>query len=65
MYFKFGQLSIFPDRDTIISRMPTSFKNDFPTTLVIIDGTEFKIQVPNALGLQSQMYSDYKSSTTL
>lgn len=65
MYFKFGQISIWPDRDTLISRMPSRFKREFPTTLVIIDGTEFKTQVPNALGLQSQMYSDYKSSTTL
>ena len=65
MYFKFGQISIWPDRDTLISKMPSRFKKEFPTTLVIIDGTEFKTQVPNALGLQSQMYSDYKSSTTL
>ena len=65
MYFKFGQLSIWPHRDQIISQMPATFKQDFPTSLVIIDGTEFKTQTPSALGLQSQLYSDYKSSTTL
>lgn len=65
LYFKFGQLSIWPHREKIISQMPSSFKQDFPTSLVIIDGTEFKTQTPNALGLQSQLYSDYKSSTTL
>lgn len=65
IYFKFGQVSIWPHRDVIISRMPSYFKRDFPTTLIMIDGTEFKTQTPNALGLQSQMYSDYKSSTTL
>ena len=35
------------------------------TSLIIIVGTEFKTHVPNALCLQSQLYSSYKSSTTL
>lgn len=65
MYYKLGQLCIWPHRDVIINNMPKDFKNDYPTTLVIIDGTEFRTQSPCALGLQSQLYSDYKSSTTL
>lgn len=65
MYLKLGQLSIWPHRDIIITNMPKDFKADFPRSLVIIDGTEFKTQTPSALGLQSQMYSDYKSNTTL
>lgn len=66
MYFKFCQVSIWPHRDVSISKMPKDVKKkDFPTTLIIIDGTEIKTQVPNALGLHSQLYSDYKSSTTL
>ena len=32
--------------------------------LVIIDGIELKAQVPNALGPQSQLFSEYKSSAT-
>lgn len=65
MYLKFGQLSIWPHRDVIIQNMPKDFKADFPNTLVLIDGTELKTQTPSALGLQSQLYSDYKSNTTL
>jgi hypothetical protein len=65
MYFKFGQSSIWPHRDTIMKNMPKEFKMDFPNTLIIIDGTELKTQTPCALGLQSQLHSDYKSSTTL
>ena len=42
--------------------MPTKYKADFPTSLVIIDGTELRTQSPCALALQSQLYSDYKSS---
>lgn len=65
MYFKLGQISLWPHRDVIIQNMPSEYKRDFPTSLVIIDGTELRTQTPCALGLQSQMYSDYKSSTTL
>ncbi|XP_062584151.1 uncharacterized protein LOC134279217 [Saccostrea cucullata] len=65
MYFKLGQLCIWPHRDIIINNMPKDFKHDYPTTLIIIEETEFRTQAPCALGLQSQLYSDYKSSTTL
>lgn len=65
MYLKLGQLSIWPHRDIIIRNMPQDYKSEFPSTLVIIDGTEIRTQTPCALGLQSQCYSDYKSSTTL
>ncbi|XP_041375486.1 uncharacterized protein LOC121388248 [Gigantopelta aegis] len=65
MYFKFGQLNIWPHRDIIINNMPADYKKEFPTSLIIIDGTEIKTQSPCAMALQSQMYSDYKSSTTL
>ncbi|KAK3103012.1 hypothetical protein FSP39_015758 [Pinctada imbricata] len=65
MYLKLGQLCIWPHRDVIINNMPKEFKQDYPNTIIIIDGTEFKTQTPCALGLQSQLYSDYKSSTTL
>lgn len=50
MYLKLGQLCIWPHRNVIISNMPKDFKQDYPTTLVIIDGTEFKTQAPCALG---------------
>lgn len=65
MYFKLGQLCIWPHRDVIINNIPKDFKHDYPRTLVIIDGTEFRIQAPCALGLQSQLYIDHKFSTTL
>ncbi|XP_060077043.1 uncharacterized protein LOC132556625 [Ylistrum balloti] len=65
MYFKLGQLSIWPHRDTIIQNRPKEFRKDYSTTLMIIDGTELRTQTPSALGRQSQMYSDYKSCNTL
>lgn len=65
MFFRLGSLVVWPHRDEIINNMPTKYKVDFPDTVVIIDGTELKIQKPSALNRQSQCYSDYKSCTTL
>ncbi|KAJ8299946.1 LOW QUALITY PROTEIN: hypothetical protein KUTeg_021465 [Tegillarca granosa] len=65
MFFHFGSVSIWPHRDVIIQNMPSKFKCDFPETMIILDGTKMKIQRPTALTTQSQMYSDYKSATTV
>ena len=45
--------------------MPQAFKDLYPTTRVIIDCTELYVQTPSSLLLQSQLYSSYKSNTTL
>lgn len=65
MYMMLGAIPIWPHRDEIIRNMPVQFKSEFPRTLAIIDCTELKTQKPSSLKLQSQMYSDYKSGTTL
>ena len=44
--------------------MPQSFKDEYPKTRVIIDGTEIKCQTPSSLLLHSETYSSYKSHTT-
>ena len=64
MYLKFGYLNIWPDRSTIDKHMPQSFKDKYPTTRVIIDGTELKCQTPSSLVLHSETFSSYKSHTT-
>lgn len=62
MYMMLGAIPIWPHRDEIMRNMPLQFKS---RTLAIIDCTELKTQKPSSLKLQSQMYSDYKSGTTL
>ncbi|XP_035981310.1 uncharacterized protein LOC118556867 [Fundulus heteroclitus] len=64
IYLKLCTVSIWPHRQTIIDNMPKDFKANFPTTLIIIDGTELKTESPWAHGVQCQLYSDYKSTTT-
>ena len=65
VFCQLGQLSWWPHRDTISNRMPAAFKKSFPRSLAIIYCTEIKTETPSSLKVQSQCYSDYKSSTTL
>jgi hypothetical protein len=65
LYMKLSQIPIWPERNVIIQHMPEEFRLQFPTCLCIIDGTEIRTEVPSSPKLQSQMYSEYKSSTTL
>jgi len=65
LYFFLGIQPIWPSREVVLKFMPQAFKDLYPNTRVIIDCTEVKVQVPSSLLLQSQMYSTYKSGTTL
>ena len=57
-------LPCWPDRDTIRDTMPAIFKEYYPRTTVILDATEIKVSTPSSLLLQSQTYSNYKSTNT-
>ena len=65
LYFFLGNQPIWPTRECINELMPDSFKELYPLTRVIIDCTEISVQTPSSLLLQSQLYSSYKSNTTL
>ena len=65
LYLTLGSLKIWPHRDIILNNSPVDFKEKYPTTVIIIDATELKVQVPSALQKHSETYSTYKSHTTL
>ena len=64
-YLCLGLLPCWPDRSTIQSTMPASFKKLYPHTTAILDATEIRVNIPSSLLLQSQTYSNYKSANTL
>lgn len=65
LYFVLGQIPIWLEKDVIERLMPQCFRDAYPTTRVIIDCTEIRTQTPSSLVMNSQLYSNYKSSTTL
>ncbi|XP_014675267.1 PREDICTED: uncharacterized protein LOC106815336 [Priapulus caudatus] len=65
IYLKLGVLNIWPSKQQIKSNMPSSFKEKYPSTRIIIDCTEIKTQMSSSLLSKSMTYSNYKSSNTL
>lgn len=65
LYFFLGSQPIWASREAIDAYMPECFRKFYPSTRVILDCTEIYVQTPSSLLLQSQLYSSYKSNTTL
>lgn len=65
LYFFLGSQIIWPSRADVDRCMPEGFRELYPSTRVILDCTEIFVQTPTSLLLQSQLYSSYKSNTTL
>ena len=65
LYFFLRNQVVWPSRAQIDLHMTEGFKNLYPKTRVILDCTEIYAQSPSSLLLQPQMYSTYKSNTTL
>lgn len=64
LYFVLGTSPIWPARSIIDKHMPKCFKSLYPTSRVIIDASEIKVQTPSSMVLNSGCYSSYKSHTT-
>lgn len=65
LYFVLGSMPIWPSQSKIQKHMPKCFKKLYPKCRGIIDASEIKVQKPSSMVLNSEMYSSYKSHTTL
>ena len=64
LYFKLGNVPIWPTREQVDEYMPESFRRAYLSTRCIIDCTELYCQRPSSLSTQSALYSHYKSHVT-
>ena len=55
---------IWPSRESVHETMPSSFKEMYPTTWVMIDCSELFIETPSSFRTQSITYSNYKHHNT-
>ncbi len=65
MALQWSEIDWWPSRDVVGYYMPTDFQLKFPTTRVIIDGTECPIQKPQLPILQQSSFSSYKNRNTV
>ena len=59
------EINIWPSRNLVRYFSPSDFKKKFPTTRVIIDGTECPIKKPKAPRAQQSTFSTYKNKNTV
>ena len=64
MYLKFGQINIWSTKDVVLQTMPESFKQSYPTTRIIIDCTEIRVEMPSSLLVNTELFSSYKNHQT-
>ena len=62
---QWSEINCWPDKDLVQFYTPEDFKVKFPTTRVIVDGTEIPIQKPSNPLSQRSTFSSYKNRNTL
>ena len=64
LYTRLIQLPIWTCWQTVDRTMPECFKNQYPSTRVVLDCTEIFIERPSCFRVQAETYSTYKSHNT-
>ena len=59
------EVNMFPDRDIVRFFSPLGFKAKFPSTRIIIDGTECPVMKPKSPIAQQATFSTYKNKNTI
>ena len=59
-----GSWPLWTDRSVIKAHLPPVFQGKYEDTVLIIDCTEFRCEVPKDPTKQSELYSEYKSHDT-
>ncbi|CAC5417615.1 unnamed protein product [Mytilus coruscus] len=59
------EVKTFPDRDIVRFFSPHDFKTKFPSTRIIIDGTECPVMKPKSPIAQQSTFSTYKNRNTI
>ena len=64
LYLQFQQIPLWPCKEYVQSYMPAVFKDQYPSTRVILDATEIYIEQPRLPELQQMTFSNYKNHNT-
>ena len=59
------ELKLWPEKDLVHYFAPSKFKKLYPTTRVVIDGTEFPVKKPKSALAQQSTFSTYKNKNTV
>ena len=65
LYRQLKEIDWMPAVDQVFETLPSAFKEKFPNTYAIIDGSEVFIETPSDLYMQSSTWSQYKHHNTV
>jgi len=65
LYHHFKEIDWLPSVQQVWATLPSGFKQKYPTTFAIIDGSEVFIETPTDLQIQSSTWSQYKHHNTV
>ena len=65
LYLRLGRLPPWPSWEDVKASVAECFRVNYPDTFIFLDATELCTENRSCLALQSQLYSSYKSRTTL
>ena len=60
LYHHFNKITWMPSVEQVRATLPYAFKEKYPDTYTVIDGSEVLIEKPSDLHMQSSTWSDYK-----
>ena len=61
MYLKFSHMTIWPTKDVVMQAMPESFMQSYPTTRIILDCAELRVEMPSSLLVNIELFSSHKN----
>lgn len=64
LYHHLSEIEWMPSIDQVSGTLPHAFKDKFPSTYAIIDGSEIFMETPSDLHMQSSTWSAYKHHNT-
>ena len=64
LYLQFKEIPMWPSREMVNAYMPKCFNDAYPSTRVILDATEIRIQKPTLSEFQQMTFSNYKNTNT-
>lgn len=64
LYRHLKEINWTPSAEQVAATLPHAFREKYPTTFAIIDGSEIFLETPNDLHMQSSTWSSYKHHNT-
>ena len=65
LFHHLKEIDWLPTVNQVKGTLPTTFREKFPTTYAIIDGSEVFLETPSDLAMQSSTWSQYKHHNTV